>query len=667
MSQTAASSTLKEAYAAHRQGSATKAIPIYEKALEERPDDPDALAGYGLALTEVGRLSEAESPLREAVEKAPGRPGFRLLLAELYFKAGEADRGVDELRRTNERHPDFAPAFERLGRAHVERRDLAAAADAFDRALQINPNNQQTALLLARALAAQQNYGAAYYVLDHMEKVRPDDVAAVKLRLEIARTRRDFPALEALAERLTRLAPQDAQGWRDLATAFYEAGRFSDALLALERVLTIEPRTADSLSQLATTAINALDFGKADAALAEAEALEPFNPRVLSAKALLLTYQGRNEEAEAYCRRSIEADPAYVGAYPQLSLLRNGRLTVEEEAAARAYADRSEVAPGSRATVAFVVAHACDARGDVDAAFAEYSRANALAQERNRIDQIQFDFAGLSAWTDAIISVFRAGADADADAPSDQAAAQPIFIVGLPRCGSTLVESVVAAHSQVDAGGEMPMIPNIFNPWLKANHRLGETSLLPAEREIFAARYRSGVPKHFEKPRFTDKNLLNVEAAGFIAQVFPKAVIINVRRNPVECGFAIWRQDMMKFWAWTMDLENIAKRYGLYAKLVDHFERSLPGRFHTIQYEDFVSGFAEESKRLIALCGLEWEEGCADFQKKRAVAPTISAVQVRSDVSLKGERAALYGERLDPLRRALEAADVDLQTGALRK
>lgn len=665
MSQTSLSATLKEALEIHRQGSPTRAIPIYERALKETPDDPDTLSAYGRALLDVGRTSEAEAPLKRAIEKQPRRPGYRINLAELYAKAGETDLAVEELTRTTTQHPDFAPAFVSLGRLHVERQDLKAAAEAFDRALQIDPNDHATGLILARALAAQENYGGAYYVLDHMEKIRPNDIDAIKLRLEIARTRRDFAALEALAGRLIKIAPEDPQGWRDLATSFYEAGRFDDALTAIERTLTIETPAAESLSQLATVAINALNFERADAALREAEALEPHNARVLSTRALLLTYQGRNEEAEAYCRRCIEADPTLIGAYPQLSLLRNGWLSDEEEANARAWSERADVAPGSRATAAFVVAHNRDARGDIDAAFAEYEKANTLAQERSRVEQLNYDYQGHAAWTDVIINVFR-GEGPPGEEAGDEGS-QPIFIVGLPRCGSTLVESVIAAHSMVDAGGEMAMMPNIFNSWLRQNYRLGEATLLSAEREIFAKRYRSGVSAKFLSPRFTDKNLLNIEAAGFIAQVFPKAVIINVRRNPVENGLAIWRQDMMKFWAWTTSFDDIAKRYGLYAKLVDHFERILPGRFHTVQYEEFATGFGVEAKKLIARCGLEWEEGCADFQKARAIAPTISAVQVRSEVSLKGDRANLYGERLDPLRRALEAAGVDLATGALKK
>jgi tetratricopeptide (TPR) repeat protein len=664
MSQSSLSPTLREALAIHRQGFPTRAIPIYERALKENPDDPDALSSYGLALIHSGRPSEAETPLKRAVSLQPEGPAYKTNLAELYFKVGDQPTAVSLLQEVTRAHPNFAPAWARVGRAHVERQDLAAAADALDKALQLDPQDHATAVLLARALAAMQNYGAAYHVLDHAEKIRPDDVGALKLRLEIARVRRDFPALEALSRRLTEISPADASGWRDLATALFDTGRFSDSLAAIERAQSLTPPTAESLSQLATIAINALEFDKAEAALREAEKLSPDEPRLLSTMALLRTYQGRKQEAEEYCVRCLRADPSFAGVYPQLSVLRNGRLNEEEEGYVRAYSRREDVIPGSRASASFVLAHSLDARGEIDAAFEEYQRANREAAERNRRDEIRYDFEGHKAWTDAIISVFASGEDA---AESYHDGPQPIFIVGLPRCGSTLVESVIAAHSEVEPGGEMPMMPNIFNNWFRENYSRGPASISAPTRQAIAAAYMRNAPMRLAKPRFTDKNLLNLEAAGFIAQVFPKAVIINIRRNPVENAFSIWRQDMLKFWAFATSFEDIARRYGLYARLVDHFERTMPQRFHTIQYEEFVSSFDEQARQLIDRCGLAWEDACLKFQEARAIAPTISAMQVRSEVSLPGDRSRLYGARLDPLRRALDEAGVDLTTGALKK
>ena len=664
MSQTQFSNALQEALSIHQSGSPTRAIPIYERALAAAPDNALALSSYGLALVQAGRPSEAESPLRRAIELEPENPAFLANLAELFFKVGEDETAIETLKKVCASRPDFAPAFRRLGHAHIARQELKEAADALDSVLQLKPNDLATAQVLARALAALENYGAAYHVLDHAESIMPDNVETLKLRLEIARTRRDFSAMLSLAGRLTKIAPDEPVGWRDLAATLFESGVYGDALLAFEKAMTFAPRDGAVLAQLATIAIQALSFDKAAAALAEAESLEPHNPLVLSTKALLLTYQGKNKEAEEYCERCFRADPNFSGVYSQLSLLRNGRLTAEEEAKIRDYSLRTDIATASRAKARFVVAHALEARGEIDAAFREYEAANKLAAERNKQDQIFYDYPGHAAWTDEIISVFRR--PAETGSASLHQGPHPIFIVGLPRCGSTLVESVIAAHSSVQAGGELPMLPNIFNKWFKENYRAGEAVLPPAEGERLANLYIAGAPAPFVKERFTDKNLLNIESAGFIARIFPGATIINVRRNPVENAFAIWRQDMMKFWAFATDLDDIARRYGLYAKLVAHFERTLPNRFHTIQYEDFVTDFASQSRRLIELCGLDWEDACANFQKSREFAPTISAVQVREEVSLKGDRVQSYGAHLDQLRQALERAGVDLRTGALR-
>lgn len=664
MSETSLTPIMKEAVATHRQGFPTRAIPLYESVLAESPDDAQALSLYGLALVQAGRPSEAEKPLKRAIELDPAQPSFKANLAEMFLKIGDVETGIAELTEVTAKHPEFAPAFVRLGHLRLERQELREAADAFDAALELRPDDLTIAHNLAWALSAVGNYGAAYHVLDHAEKIMPDNVNTLKIRLEIARFRRDFSAMHALATQLTKLEPENPVGWRSLATTLYESGIFADAVLAFEKALTLTGRDAESLSQLASLAIQALDFNKAEAALAEAEKLAPHHARMLSTKALLLTYQGKRKEAEEYCERCFRADPEFVSVFPQLSLLRGGKLTEEEERKISAYADRSDIISGARATARFVIAHNLEARGDIDAAFQQYQRANEAAAQRNVEDMIAYDHVGHSAWTNEIIKMF-----ANSPNPREQSyheGPEPIFIVGLPRCGSTLVESVIAAHSKVRPGGEMPMMPNIFNSWFRANYQLGPGALSDDECARLAKAYMDGLQPAITNERFTDKNLLNIEASGLIARIFPNAKIVNIRRNPVENAFAIWRQDMMKFWSFATDFEALAQRYALYARLVEHFENVLP-QFTTIQYEDFVTDFPERSRQLIAFCGLNWEEGCGDFQKARDIAPTISAVQIREEVSLKGDRSALYGARLDPLREALEAAGVDLKTGTLKR
>ncbi|MCA8889752.1 MAG: sulfotransferase [Parvularculaceae bacterium] len=550
-----------------------------------------------------------------------------------------------------------------LGDVHVARGDLTKAAEAYDEALKRNPANYAVALNLARVLAMLENFGASYYVLDHAEKLRPNDPGWIKLRLEIARNRRDWEAMRTLASDLARVAPEDATGWRDLATAFFEQGLHRDAVTAFEQVLNIEGRTGESLAQYAALAIQALDFDRAQSALDEAEAIEPQHPRVLSTRALLLTYQGRTQEAEDYCRRCIAADPTFMSVYPQLSVLRKGRLEDDEQARLKDYVRREDIAAGARSSASFVLAHSYDAAGDYDVAFAEYDVANKLAVTRNESESLYYNDEGLGAWTDSIIDVFRQGASNEAG--SSETGPQPIFIVGLPRSGSTLIETMLAAHSQVSDGGEMPMMPQIFNEWLKQNHQRSDAVLTEEERKALAERYMAGVPADIAS-RFTDKNLLNIESAGMIAQIFPRAKIINIRRNPVESALSIWRHDLPKFWAYANRFDDIAARYGHYARLVDHFERTLGERFTTVQYEDFADNFEPRARALIDWCGLDWEDACANPQTARDVAATLSAVQVRGAIARTPERAPSYARHLGPLRAALEAAGIDLQTGALK-
>ena len=162
----------------------------------------------------------------------------------------------------------------------------------------------------------------------------------------------------------------------------------------------------------------------------------------------------------------------------------------------------------------------------------------------------------------------------------------------------------------------------------------------------------------------TDKHPLNFEAAGLIARLLPDAAIIHVRRDPLETCLSIYRQEFNKHWTFAHRLADIGHHYGQYARLVAHWERTLPGQFTTFQYEDFVATFERAAPELVAACGLEWEVQCLEFQRTPRVIATFSTVQARDPVRSGNGRAKLYAKYLGPLVSALESAGVDLQTGA---
>jgi hypothetical protein len=282
-----------------------------------------------------------------------------------------------------------------------------------------------------------------------------------------------------------------------------------------------------------------------------------------------------------------------------------------------------------------------------------YESAHALAMERDRRENRRYR----PEETETRAAQIRRAADEMPAIGGDPGAGRPapIFIVGMPRSGTTLIESVLGAHSKVFAGGERPIMQHVLRTSL-ALHASGRTPDAQTMRDWTDA-YFARMPT--DRDCITDKHPLNFEAAGLVAKLLPRALILHVRRNAVETCLSIYRQEFTKHWAFAHRLADIAHFYGCYARLVDHWERMLAGRFVTIRYEQFVQNFASAARELVRTCGLDWEERCLSFQDSPRAIATFSTVQARGPVRLPGLRAPKYAKHLQPLRAALEKAGVD--------
>ena len=418
------------------------------------------------------------------------------------------------------------------------------------------------------------------------------------------------------------------------------------------------PNVAD-LTAYAGLCLQALNIDAAVKALDQAEALDPNFAQMLASRGLVLMYLGRLEEAEAYCRRALQQNPEFAPAYSTLSRVRRGALEDAHLQKLTELARRPDVYLDYRVPAIYAIAHAYDARGDFDSAFATYAAAHKLALERDAMEKRSYDAAQEAARVQRIVELSEALPEVapPANAP------RPIFVVGMPRSGTTLIESVLGAHSRVFACGERPAMRQILRLLLglELTQRVADESTL----EDWAKFYFRDLPNIGQADHVTDKHPRNFEAAGLIARMLPNAVILNVRRNPVETCLSVYRQEFNKHWTFTHRFADIAEYYGRYAKLAAHWEQTLPGRFMTVQYEDFVGDFGNAAPRLVQACGLSWEPQCLEFQKNPRAITTFSTVQARSEVALS-TRAQRYEKHLGPLIEALEAAGVDLQTGAIR-
>lgn len=654
MSVEAVREAMDRGLAALREQRLDDAVEACRSALALAPDFAEAHSLAGLALAYAGRTDEALRHLGRAVELEPGQPGFRFNLAEGLVAARRYEGAAQELRAVVNAAPEMAAAWARLGDVHELRQEDGAAADAWAKAYAIGKAVPPIFKLAHTAL----RYGRTTEAMEFIQTGlvnSPNHPALLSLQCDALIARRDWAALGLAARAWLRAQPDAAGPWRALSRAAFEEGRHREAVETYAKYLAQGQRTPDELATFAGLALHALDFEAAEAALAALDELAPGHPEALARRALLEMYHGRFEAAETACLRVLEQQPEHAAVYTILSRLRRGRLDDAQLERVRALAEREDADLDRRIPAAFAVAHAHDARGGIDAAFAAYSRAHELALRRDRIEGRRYDAEVERRLADRLMELFPG----PQPAPEPRVAGPtPIFVVGAPRSGTTLVESVLGAHSRVLACGERSTMQQMLRGFVDADAR----GLVPSDADLvdWTRRYLADVPALGAKDHFTDKHPLNLAAVGLIARLFPDAKIVLVRRDPVETCLSIWRQEFPKHWQFVHRLEDLGAFYAQHARLAAHWERVLPGRIAPIRYEEFAADFDNAAPALVRACGLEWEPQCLDVRSSPAAIATFSTVDVRDPVSVRNRRAALYAAHLGPLLDALQAGGVTL-------
>jgi tetratricopeptide (TPR) repeat protein len=659
MSAGATQERMRLGHAARKAGRATEALAHYRAALDEDPGSAEANSVYGLMLLQLGRAGEAEAPLRRAVEIAPQHAAIRLNLARWLEEAKRVDEAIEVVAGIVADEPQLHLAHERLGELKARQRRFSEAARHFADAGALQPRDPSILFKQARATFDDGRVDEAERILAEAAALAPGNAAVHRLGCDIHEARGDWPALDRAAHDWIGASSRDPAAWRAFAKAQLESGYFLQAKQNFAHALGLGERDASNLSTYARICMNAFDYEAAERALAEAAAINPAAPHLLSSQSVFHLLAGLYELAEEYARRALAAAPNDPTAYKTLVQLTNGRLTPPESEALAALAARRDRPLAERVTAAFALADVREAEGDATAAFSAYDAANRLAREQGRAEGIAYDRAARAAQVDEVIARFPSvpGEPAGAERP------RMVFIVGMPRSGTTLVESVVGAHSKVQAAGERMPMRWVVAEWFG---RLRDGGFTADELESWRRLYLRDLPAAPGVEVVTDKNPWNFDAIGVIARLFPSARVIHVRRNPVETGLSIFRNQFGKAAQYANALEDIAHYYGEYARLMAHWEVAAPERFKTIQYEDFVRGFDSAAPGLLAACGLDWEPACANFWESRRVIGTMSTLQARRPLEARAGRADAYGSRLEPLRDALAEAGVDLETGAWR-
>ena len=613
--------TLLLASARRRQGAASEALALLGPLAKADRRNAVVLYELGESLAALGKTAEAVAAFRRAVAARPDMAiGWRAL-ADLLFLSDDR-RAADEAYRSYVAAPIGEPLIAEAA-ARQARGEAQAGEAALRRHLAARPHDVKALAMLAHSLLERSAFAEAAVLLETVLERHPSYVAARHGRA-LAHLKLNQPAAGVVAD--------------------------------LEQVLAAQPDNLEARRMLGAAFMALGDAARAADAFEVALRADPNDPTLLCWYGEQLKYAGRREDAIAAFRRAIAIEPSHGLAWFRLGDVKTYRFKAEEESAMRKLSLGDNVKADHRTYLFYALARARADAGDAPQAFADYAAGAAIQRAEERYDAeatAAFTRRSKALFTQAFFETSRGGC-ADPD---------PIFVVGLPRSGSTLVEQILASHAEVEATTELPYL-GVIAQRLAASIRTEPypellAGLSPSDREGLGEAYLDAARglRKLGRPRFVDKLPENFQHVGLIHLILPNARIIDVRRNPMSSGFAVFRQHFGEGRAYSYDLRDIGLYYRDYVDLMTHWDRMLPGRVHRVIYDDLVSNTEMEIRRLLDYCGLTFESACLNFHESRRAVMTPSAEQVRRPIFTEGvDSWRPYEPWLGPLKDALGPA-----------
>ena len=554
--------------------------------------------------------------------------------------------------------PDAPRALRLLGLALRRMDEPEEASEAERQAIRAATRD---ALLMTAAHALLDNrLNEAEPLLRDRLKRDPYDYCAIRMLAELAARIGRLHDSENLLRRALDLAPSFQAARANLATVLYRQHRAADALAELDR-LTAEGEVADAHRNLRAAALGRVGgYDEAIALYRDVLSRHAEQPKLWMSLAHLLKTVGRQDETIAAYRRSIALAPSMGEAWWSLANLKTVRFDDADLAAMEVALDDAALNADDRLHLHFALGKGHEDRRDADRAWTHYASGNRL-----RSAQLGHDPDSIGDLVDRSIALmtpefFAERQGQGCDAPD------PIFILGMPRAGSTLLEQILASHSQVEGTMELPDIAALVRR-IDGKHAKGTRGAYPealAGLDADALDHlgrdyldRTRIQRSEGKPFFIDKMPNNWAYAGFIRLILPNAKIIDARRHPLDCGFSNFKQHFARGQAFSYDLAHIGRFYADYVRLMGNLDTVQPGAVHRVIHERLVDDPEGEVRALLAYCGLPFEEDCLRFHENKRAVRTASSEQVRRPLSREGfDRWRPFEAHLGPLVAALGRA-----------
>jgi tetratricopeptide (TPR) repeat protein len=661
------------------------------------PEDLNTVAMRAFVLHRTGRLDDAIGLLEATVAANDNLPVFHSNLCEMYRQRKQPQAARPHGERAVALAPNYADAHNNLGIVLFELKDYERAEACYRKAIELKPAFAEPHNNLGNLLRVREDVAGSLALYEEAVRLRPTYVEALTNAGRAHLSQRHFDEAERLFRQATAAKPDHVEALTGIAAAAHGKGNEAYAMTLVSRLTSMYPTSLEPYLMMAQLLLEDHKLNGALAAVKQALDLDGRSAKALAMMGRVKREMGQTEESVDWFAKAAEADPDSAEfpnqmgvSYLELGELEKARQRFEEAiamapeslriytnlAAAKKFsrddetfgkflkaAEKVDTLPDhERVGVHYALGKAYDDAGEPARAMDAF-----IEGARLKHAELNYQKAPHLFMFDRIREVFsREAIEARRAEITGSSTEAPIFIVGMPRSGSTLTEQILSSHSQVFGAGEVRTLYESIHRTVSRD--FGDAIRFPevfrfmgqSHADEIVTRYLADVPNwHGGTPRVTDKMLSNYFYVGFIHLIMPRATIIHIRRNPIDtcvsCFTRLFREDL----PYSYDFDDLADYYLKYAELMAHWRSVLPeGAFHELRYEDLVNDTEATARRLLDRAGLPWEEQCLAFHENRRAIKTASVTQVREPIYTRSvDRWRKYGAAVQPLVDRLAAIE----------
>ena len=623
--------SIKQAIGFLRSNRPLRAEEVCRNYLNDSPGCIEHLRLLSHALMKQDRLSEAEEKLRFAVSLSPKYPQLYEDLGSVFAMQSRFDEAIPQFQEAIKLQPSLPLAHKKLGHALAAMGRGEEADEQYQTYIESNPNRQ--AVMEAADLLNDEKVEEAISILKEVLKNSPNDVNAMRyLARAYRQSENNLQDAEALIRSAVQQAPDFTPGWFDLASLLMR-DKVMEAITAYKKVIELDPKNAAAWGGLGSAYGLAMYPDESAKAYAKSIELKPDVPNVLLGHGHALKTLGHHDDALDAYRNAIKNKPDFGEAYWSMANLKIFEFKDSEVDSMLKQLGDENLPDNEEIHFRFAVGKAFEDKKDYPKAWHYYHTGN--QKQRTTVDHFPVE---MEMRYNLIKEVFNQNFLKDRS-NSGHDCPDPILIIGLPRSGSTLVEQILASHSQVEGTSELPILGNIAESI--GQHRTDGIRYPKAVLELrdkdlhaYGKQYIDEAQRHriTDKPFFTDKLPNNFPLVGLLSLILPNAKVINARRHPIDSCLGGYKQLFSRGQNFTYDMLDLAHYYQQYDAMIKHWHKVLPGKILDVHYEETVHDVESQVRRILDFCSLPFEQSCVDFHQTDRAVKTASSEQVRQPI-----------------------------------